>query len=141
MLKRLSKLQRKWASQLGKKMVWVEIDPVTTYPIRILGRSKDVAALGPDVTRFMLRSSAVGYIREQVIARARRGRIIQCEYCGAPVNPEIGEMHEKIPKGKGGEVSLDNCVFICNDCHTGKQDSEHGDRRFQSAKVKDASNS
>lgn len=119
---------------MPKQLVFVEIDTVTELPIRILRTTKDALALPPEVVRQMAKSVAVGFIRQQVVDRARRGKLIICEYCGDVVNEFIGEMHEKLPKGNGGEVSLSNCVFLCHNCHTGKQDSEHGNRRFQSSK-------
>lgn len=119
---------------MAKKMDWVEVDPITSMPIRIIKTTREAMSLPAEVVRQMAHSAAVGFIRTQVVNRARRGKIIQCEYCGEPINEFIGEMHEKIPRGDGGEISLANCVFICHDCHTGKSDSEHGDRRWQTSK-------
>jgi 5-methylcytosine-specific restriction endonuclease McrA len=123
---------------MAKQSVYVEVEPTTFVPIRILRTTKDAMDLPPERVTQMARSVAVGYIRKQVIDRARRKHGVFCEYCGEPINEFLGEMHEKLPKGSGGEVSLDNCVFLCHDCHTGKKDSEHGDRRWQTAKDKDA---
>ena len=122
---------------MKNKYVWVEIDPIEELPIRILGGFSDTLELEATSVKYMLRSAAVGYIRLQVIARAIRDKLIRCEFCGAVVTPQTGEMHEVVPKGDGGEVSLDNCRFICNECHTGAKDSEHGERRFQSSKIKE----
>lgn len=71
------------------------------------------------------RCQAVAEIRLRVFERAG-GR---CEYCNAFINFRTGHMHEKIPKGRGGEVSLENCVAICARCHILRRDSEHGARR------------
>ncbi len=114
---------------MGKQLVYVEIDPETELPIRILKTNLQVVNLDPEVLRQMARSVAVNYIRLQIIARAIRNKKILCEYCGSILTSETGHMHEKIPKGKGGEVSLDNCVFICPRCHIGS-DGEHGDRKW-----------
>lgn len=119
---------------MAVKLDYVEIDPKTELPIRILRNRKDALALPAEVVRQMAHSVAVKYIRDQVVARAKRNGIVKCEFCGAIINEFVGEMHEILPKGKGGEVSLANSRFICNDCHTGKPDSEHGDRRWQSQK-------
>lgn len=113
---------------MSVKLVYVEIDPKTELPVRILRTNKDALALPAELVRQMAKSVAVGYIRKQVIDRARYKQFILCEFCGATINEFVGEMHEVVPKGKGGEVSLDNSRFICHDCHTGKPDSEHGDR-------------
>lgn len=112
------------------KSVFVEIDPDTEEPIRIL-KTKQAYDLPSEVVRMMARSVAVGLIRKQVVNRARKKTGIFCEFCGAVLTESTGEMHEVLSRGNGGEVSLDNCRFICNDCHTRKPDSEHGDRRWQ----------
>ena len=116
---------------MAKQSVFVQIDPQTDLPIRILKTMKAALDLDPSVVRQMARSVAVGYIRKQVVDRARRGSLILCEFCGNVINEFIGEMHEVVPKGNGGEVSVDNSRFICNNCHTGAKDSEHGERRWQ----------
>jgi hypothetical protein len=33
-------------------------------------------------------------------------------------------------------VSVENCEALCHACHQGDADSAHGNRRFQSAKIK-----
>jgi 5-methylcytosine-specific restriction endonuclease McrA len=78
------------------------------------------------------KGEAVKEIRKQVVARAKG----DCEYCGARVTPNTGQMHEDIFKGNGGEVSVSNGVFLCSGCHTGRADSEHGDRRWQTSATK-----
>lgn len=74
---------------------------------------------------------AVGAIRSQIWKRCG-GR---CEWCGSPVT-ESGpvwkrmHMHEMIPKGNGGEVSLTNGVGLCQNCHE-HDPKAHGDRKPQ----------
>ena len=55
---------------------------------------------------------AVSCIRKQVFARAKG----DCEYCGRNLG-EGGHMHEKLSRGRGGLISLTNCVAICAICH------------------------
>ncbi len=74
----------------------------------------------------MPRAEAVGLIREFVRFRAGNA----CERCGVMLTKDTGEMHERLPKGKGGEVSLENCSWLCHACHQGAPDSAHGDRRW-----------
>jgi hypothetical protein len=124
---------------MGKQTIFVEIDPETELPIRILKHWAHASQLDQDVVRSMARSVAVGYIRNQVIARAIRNKNILCEFCGNIITPGTGHMHEKIAKGDGGEVSLDNCVFICPRCHIGS-DGEHGDRQWMGRKEKYGTN-
>ena len=112
---------------MAKQSVFVEINPKTELPIRIVKHTWQVAKLDPEIVRRMARSVAVGYIREQVIERAKRNNLILCEFCGNVLTEVTGEMHEVVPTGDGGEVSLENCRFICNLCHTGRT-GEHGDR-------------
>ncbi len=121
---------------MAKQMVFVEIDPETELPIRILKHWAHASQLDPAVVRQMAKAVAVNYIRLQVIARAIRNKNILCAFCGNIITPGTGHMHEVKAKGDGGEVSLDNCVFICPRCHIGS-DGEHGDRRFQSSKLKE----
>jgi 5-methylcytosine-specific restriction endonuclease McrA len=79
------------------------------------------------------KKDAVGAIRSAIWKRCG-GR---CEWCGTPVTEagplwKRGHMHEQVAKGNGGEVSLDNSVMICYDCHFG--DNGHGNRRPQFTK-------
>jgi hypothetical protein len=121
---------------MAKQIVWVEINPETEMPVRILKHFSDTFSLDPDVVRQMAKSVAVGFIREQVFSRAKRGMITMCEFCGNTITPGTGHMHEKQFKSKDGEVSLDNCVAICSECHIGPT-GEHGNRRFQSSKIRE----
>lgn len=81
---------------------------------------------------------AVGEIRKFVWNRCG-GR---CEWCGKPVT-ETGPLwrrmhcHEGLPKGKAitptgdpGEVSIWNCVGLCQKCHE-NDPRAHGNRRPQ----------
>src|ERR1017187_4259079 len=79
----------------------------------------------------MDRGIAVGQIRRRVFERDEE----QCVRCGEPQLWDSFEMNEKIFKGKGGEVSLDNCEILCHNCHQGGPLSVHGNRRWQSAKL------
>ena len=91
----------------------------------------------------MDRALAVRSIREQVFERCivwepPEEEHNECEKCGRWITWEDFEMNEKIPKGssKRGEVSTENCEALCHACHQGDKDSAHGNRRFQSAKIK-----
>jgi 5-methylcytosine-specific restriction endonuclease McrA len=106
---------------VAKSMVFVEFDG--TNIIRIIRKHTEVYSLPPERVQQVAKSVAVGEIRRQVVARAGG----QCEHCGKRLTPGVGEMNEKIPKGRGGEVSLDNCEFLCYPCHQGKN-GVHGDR-------------
>jgi hypothetical protein len=112
---------------MPKQLVYVEVNAQTELPIRILRTTKEAYELDPKVLRQMAKSVAVKYIRDQIVDRARRGNLILCEFCGQVINEFVGELHEQLPRGQGGEISLANSVFLCHECHTGKT-GEHGDR-------------
>jgi hypothetical protein len=89
--------------------------------------------------QIMDRGKAVGAIRAQVFDRATGdspagGETSECERCGRYIRWDTFEMHETLPKGKGGEVALSNCEALCHQCHQGGPDSAHGNRRWQTSK-------
>lgn len=116
--------------------VYVEINPETQLPVRILKNAKEAALVKQsegmfedEIVRQMDRGTAVIIIRLQVVARARRGNLIQCEFCGKNITENTGHMHEVVPRGKGGHISVDNSRLICPECHIGPE-GEHGDRKW-----------
>jgi hypothetical protein len=56
---------------------------------------------------------AVKCIRFELFIRSNG----HCETCGAVVTHNSGHMHEQQWRGKGGEISLENSLFICARCH------------------------
>lgn len=111
---------------MAKQSVFVEVEDGKI--IRILRTTAEAWRLPAERVQQWPRSEAVKAIREQVFDRSKG----ECEDCGRRVTKMTGEMHERIPKGKGGEVSLANSCFLCYYCHQGRKDSAHGDRRWQS---------
>lgn len=97
--------------------VYVEYNQSTRAPIRIFkSRKAAVGALHAEATKLILkmdRAEAVGSIRHQTFVRSGG----YCELCGSVVLESSGHMHEQKSRGKGGEISLDNSVFICVACH------------------------
>ena len=75
--------------------------------------------------------NAVASIRRQLFFRSHG----YCEICGALVLYSSGHMHEQIHRGQGGDISLENSIFICPKCHA----REHDDRnpRFYTSGIKD----
>ena len=109
-------------------------------PVRIY-RDKSWRDEPVDRIATMTREKAVGAIRAQVYDRAIPPlsdgfRGAECERCGRGITWESMEMNEIIPKGSGGEVALSNCEALCHQCHTGAPDSAHGNRRWQTSKIK-----
>lgn len=88
--------------------------------IRIF-RTPGAAAASKGIVVEWPRKDAVEAIRRQVFKRSGN----ECEYCGGPVTWKF-HMHEKIPRGERGEISLENCVALCSDCHL---NGEHGNRK------------
>ena len=119
------------------KQVRAEIGP-NGLPCRIF---RDASWKTCDSVQIMDRAKAVGAIRAQVYERATGdspagGELSECERCGRIIRWETFEMHETIPKGKHGEVSLSNCEALCHACHQGGPDSAHGNRRWHTSKIK-----
>jgi 5-methylcytosine-specific restriction endonuclease McrA len=104
--------------------VWVEIDPKSGLPIRIVKSRYEVYSLPLEKIAFWPRSEAVGLIRKQIFDRDK-----DCQRCGKTLTRATMHMDEKVSKGEGGEVSLKNCWALCYECHEGnKSTSEHGNR-------------
>lgn len=113
--------------------VWVELGEKSQV-LRIFRNRCEALAVsmqGDIITALVEKADAVGNIRQQVFNRANW----RCEHCGASLTYKTGQMHEKLPKGKGGEVSLENCMLLCYNCHQGRPDAEHGARRPQFGKA------
>lgn len=111
-------------------------------PARIFRKDKEWLKFEPHEWIWMGKADAVGLIRLQVFERTG-GRVFEgetlvkgkCEECDRYITWDSMEQHERIFKGKGGEVSLENCIALCHNCHTGSPTSAHGDRRWQTAKL------
>lgn len=107
----------------------VEIDEAGAV-LRIFRHAKRAMELPPEKVRELPRSEAVGIIRHAIWLRCREA----CEYCGRTISenswPNKMHMHEEVPKGKGGEVSLANGRGICAFCHE-NDPRGHADRKLQ----------
>jgi 5-methylcytosine-specific restriction endonuclease McrA len=121
---------------MSKQSVYVEL--AGDQIIRIFRVNSDAYRLSvehPERVGYVARKVAVEEIRKAVFKRATDDDgITHCEDCGKRIDWFIGHMHERIAKGKGGSVSIENSVALCSRCHL---EVEHGDRRFQSSKIKE----
>lgn len=99
----------------ANKLIWAEITSAG-LPVRIL-RGKPS---GAGQFERMAYGFAVAAIRKQLWWRCAG----ECELCGSVVTESSGHMHEKQHRGKGGEISLANSVFVCAASHT----YQHRDR-------------
>ena len=109
---------------MAKQLVFVEIREGKIY--RILRTNADAWRLPPEIVQQWPRAEAVKAIRQQVFERSKG----ECEDCGVRLTEYMGHMHERQSRGKGGEISMDNSCFICYNCHIGRDDAEHGDRKW-----------
>lgn len=105
--------------------VYVELDDQGVF-LRIIKTWREACQIPPDRLIQYPRGEAVKQIRRLVFARSEGN----CEWCSECTTWDTGEMHEVISKGDGGEVSTENCVFICHGCHQGRVDAAHGNRRW-----------
>jgi hypothetical protein len=69
--------------------------------------------------------SATRAIRRQLFESQNK----LCAWCGAELTWEGCQMHEKIPRGHGGEISLANSIILCYECHF-KDRHAHGNRKL-----------
>jgi 5-methylcytosine-specific restriction endonuclease McrA len=93
-------------------MVWVELNDVNAT-VRIFRNRRAAHAFGKEWIAEQNRSEAVAEIRHQLWWRCKG----ECELCASPVTEQSGHMHEQVHRGKGGEISRANSVFICPPCH------------------------
>jgi 5-methylcytosine-specific restriction endonuclease McrA len=103
--------------------VWVEVNDVGN-PVRIFRTRRVAYAFGKQWIASWWRSTAVKMIRHQVFLRSHG----ECEWCAVRLTENSGHLHEVVHRGHGGEMSIENSVFICYDCHLGPKGA-HGSRR------------
>ena len=96
------------------------MDPENGRRVVCIFKSEKAARASGKLIKSWAYFFAVADIRHQLFVRSEGF----CERCGEPVTELSGEIHEKIHRGKGGEISLANSEFICNKAHR----REHRDR-------------
>jgi 5-methylcytosine-specific restriction endonuclease McrA len=74
----------------------------------------------------------VGEIRHLIYLRQDG----HCISCGENLTEDQFHMHEKIFRGHGGKISLDNSEGLCYDCHLNRKTFGHGKRKPQFLKKK-----
>lgn len=101
---------------MSRGRVMVELGKDGTIQ-RIFRFTKHAFAVDPQFVKEYSRKDAVAAIRHAVFERSGG----YCEACGIEVTEHSGwhkgEMHERVPRGRGGEISLDNSIFVCRKCH------------------------
>jgi hypothetical protein len=119
------------ANEEGSRIVRVEYGP-HGLPIRIFRKDHQYLQCPEQWLGIMTKKEAVGSIRRQVFDRCEE----KCEQCESYITWETMHMHEKVFKGKGGEVSLENSIGLCSKCHLTGANAAHADRKWQSAKLR-----
>jgi len=95
-----------------KNQVWCEQNEAG-HVTRILRDNHEVFRPSSVVFYTWERAEAVSSIRHQLFRRSKG----YCELCGEIITEQGAQMHEQHHRGKGGEISMDNSVFICSTCH------------------------
>lgn len=103
--------------------VWVEME-LESYPIRIF-RNQRLAIQSGKHIQHMDRAEAIDSIRNRIWWRTNG----DCEWCGFPITEASMHLHEVKSRGDGGEISLENSVGICVECHITGPDAAHSNRR------------
>ena len=106
-------------------LVWAEIDEFTGHAVRIF-RNRKSAFEAIAAPKLISKALAVSQIRRQIFDRQEG----VCVNCPEMLTWGSGHLHEKIHRGQGGEISLENSEMLCYSCHLGKRGA-HGDRRPQ----------
>ena len=91
--------------------VWVALSH--GEPIHIFKSEKAAVESGYQFITEVPRRYAVANIRHQLFLRSGG----QCENCDANLTEKSGHMHERVWRGQGGDISLENSIFICFKCH------------------------
>ena len=109
---------------------WVELAVDNTGPIRIF-KNKKAAVLSPAWNKGLVaevpHAQAVESIRRKVFTRDNFTCINPA--CRKVLTWFTAEMHERVWRGRGGEVSTDNSFCICTACHRYDSVYGHGERR------------
>ena len=103
--------------------VYVEFDFAEKgLPIRILRGVPEPEEFFSKYIFKVERKPAVASIRHQIYIREKG----QCKHCGKRITEKQMHMDERIPRSKGGEISLANSDGLCYVCHI---DKKHGNRK------------
>ena len=68
-----------------------------------------------------------GEIRHTIWVRQKS----RCISCDVVITERMMHMHEKVFRGKGGKISLDNSEGLCYNCHINNKPFGHGKRKPQ----------
>lgn len=108
--------------------VWTQIAE-DGLAVRIFKNLKAAVRSGtyPHGCQYVEREIAVDAIRRKIWLRDKK----HCTHCGSIVSWFTMQMHERIFRGRGGEVSVENGTTLCADCHHNDDVAGHGKRKPQ----------
>jgi 5-methylcytosine-specific restriction endonuclease McrA len=106
-------------------LAWVQVDEFTGWATRIFKNQKAALTNVENFVQQMDRALAVSQIRRQIFDRQEG----VCINCPTMLTFSSGHLHEKIHRGQGGEISLENSEMLCADCHILGPRSIHGKER------------
>ncbi len=113
------------------RMVWCGIGENGLPRCIYKNRKQAVLAGEPLGGAFMLRAIAVESVRRQIWERDGH----KCTHCGVTVGWFVMELHERIWRGRGGQVSVDNGATLCQNCHADDPVAGHGKRKVLWSKL------
>jgi 5-methylcytosine-specific restriction endonuclease McrA len=106
-------------------LVWVQCDEFTGWATRIFKNQKAALSNVENFVQQMDRALAVSQIRRQIFQRQEG----VCINCPEMITWNSMHMHEKISRGDGGDISLENSEGLCAACHILGPRSIHGKER------------
>jgi Rieske Fe-S protein len=109
------------------RMVWAGIGADGLAERIYKNRKLAVIAGEPMGGAYMLRAQAVTEIRRKIWLRDNK----TCTHCGQTVPWNVMQMHERIWRGRGGEISVANGTALCYHCHQCDDVAGHGKRSPQ----------
>ncbi len=95
---------------------WVEAKDRRVVRIFKNTKAAMVASVDGVLPFFGNREEAIEQIRWQVFERDNW----TCVHCGRKMSWYVGELDEKISRGQGGEISVENGQTLCHVCHVEK---------------------
>jgi len=107
-------------------LVWVQI---ADDCVVCIFKNHKAAIVGCHLPVQIEKVTAVKQIRLAVFKRDNW----TCTHCGATVTwngPTKGELHERVWRGRGGNISLDNSTTLCYHCHQLDPVAGHGKRQI-----------
>jgi 5-methylcytosine-specific restriction endonuclease McrA len=114
---------------VNRGLVCIEIRDGKVWRIFRSRKSASIAGLTCQ-TSVMAKVDAERTIKKQLWDLAKG----KCTWCSKDVPLTGGglynnsHIHEQDPRGKGGEVSMENSIILCYDCH---MNVAHGNRKLQ----------